>query len=234
MTCGKFDARERPRMSPDEFAEHARACAECAAKAALDARLDAELVALRDAIPAPGLWDKIELTLGREKARASARDRDRRLRGGLSLAAVFGRRPLLAAAGAAVLLAIALGAIVLLTRSPASPGILSRRALAKVEIKEKEYAEAIAAMENQAGSRIEAMDLQMASLYRDKLAAINAQIERCREALASNPGNTHIRRYLLAALHDKRETLAGVLGAGLWPEPSERREDPDGRIEEET
>jgi len=51
------------------------------------------------------------------------------------------------------------------------------------------------------------------SLYRDKLAAIDAQIDKCREALDSNPGNAHIRQYLLAALQDKRQALADVLGS---------------------
>jgi hypothetical protein len=93
-----------------------------------------------------------------------------------------------------------------------SSGLLARRALARVELKEREYTEAIGALEKLAGPKIEAMDLQMMSLYRDKLAAIDAQIERCREALASNPANAHIRSYLLAALRDKRQTLAQALG----------------------
>jgi hypothetical protein len=44
-------------------------------------------------------------------------------------------------------------------------------------------------------------------LYRDRLETIDAQIARCQEALAENPSNAHIRRYLLAALQDKKETL---------------------------
>jgi hypothetical protein len=65
-----------------------------------------------------------------------------------------------------------------------------------------------------AAPKIEAMDLQMVSLYRDKLAAIDSQIAKCREALNSNPANAHIRRYLLAALSDKRQTLTEILGPG--------------------
>jgi hypothetical protein len=57
------------------------------------------------------------------------------------------------------------------------------------------------------------MDIQMMSLYRDKLAVIDAQIGKCRDALDSNPGNAHIRRYLLAALQDKHQTLADMLGS---------------------
>jgi len=55
------------------------------------------------------------------------------------------------------------------------------------------------------------LDLELDSLYRDRLGTIDAQIARCREALKSNPANAHIRRYLMAALRDKRETLTEVL-----------------------
>lgn len=212
MKCGEYQAYEAGRLTPQEIAEHARECADCAGLAALDARLDNELAALREARPAPGLWDRIETALGREKASGTAPARRSPPRDRRSIAAFFGRPPILAAAGAAALLIIALGAVVLLDKAPAPSGILARRALADVELKEREHLAAIAALEKQAGPKIEAMDLQMASLYRDKLAAINAQIERCREALASNPGNAHIRRYLLAALQDKGQTLSDVLG----------------------
>jgi len=51
----------------------------------------------------------------------------------------------------------------------------------------------------------------MMLLYREKLETIDAQIERCQEALAANPANAHIRRYLLAALQDKKAALADLL-----------------------
>jgi len=47
----------------------------------------------------------------------------------------------------------------------------------------------------------------------DKLAVIDGQIEKCQEALERNPGNAHIRRYFLAALQDKKQTLAEALGS---------------------
>jgi hypothetical protein len=215
MTCGKFETLQAGKMTREEFARHARECKDCAEGTALDARLDAELAALRETVPAPGLWERIEAGLGREKARAAdaARPRLERGRRWAPLTAFLARKPLLAAAGAVALAAIVLGAVLLILEKPLMPsGILARRALANVEMKEREYAQAITALERQAGPKIEAMDLQMGSLYRDKLATINAQIEKCREALASNPGNAHIRRYLLAALRDKREALADALG----------------------
>jgi hypothetical protein len=70
-------------------------------------------------------------------------------------------------------------------------GILAGRLLANVEIKEREYSDAIAALEKLAGPKIEAMDPEMGSLYRGKLAVIDAQIQKCRDALSSNSGNAY-------------------------------------------
>ena len=55
------------------------------------------------------------------------------------------------------------------------------------------------------------MDAELALLYRDKIATIDTQIDRCLRALHGNPANTHIRRYLLLALRDKRETLEEIV-----------------------
>ena len=59
--------------------------------------------------------------------------------------------------------------------------------------------------------KMESLDLNLALLYRDKLETIDSQIERCKDALQDNPANTHIRRYLLAALDDKKQTLREIL-----------------------
>ena len=67
MTCGKFDAYESGKLTAKEFAEHVRECTECSELAALDARLDKELIGLREEVPAPGLWDRIGTALAREK-----------------------------------------------------------------------------------------------------------------------------------------------------------------------
>jgi len=187
---------------------------------ALDARLEAEIPALRQpAAGGPGLWNRIEAALEEEKALGPAaaamlREAPAVHRPTFGVLRNLGKRWVLIPAGAAALSLIALVAV-LITRSAVPPsGILTARALARVESVEKEYMAAIGDLEKMAGPKIEAMDLQMVSLYRDKLAAIDSQIAKCREALDSNPANAHIRRYLLAALSDKRQTLTKILGAG--------------------
>jgi len=210
MTCGKFEATEAGKLTAKEFAEHARTCAECAELAALDARLDGVLTDLRKAAPSPGLWDRIETSLAEEKA-SVGKEPERRRAKLWNLSDFFRSRPAIAFGAAAALLTILAASGVLLKKSLSPSGILARRALANVEIKEKEYSDAIADLEKLAGPKIVAMDPQLGSLYRDKLAVIDAQVERCRAALSSNPANAHIRQYLLAALHDKRETLTAAL-----------------------
>ena len=213
MRCEKFDAHETGTMTAEEFARHVRNCSECRAQAALDERLDREAATLlRHPVDTEPLWNRIEKSLAEEKARRTAvngRPVPERRKKFFSL---LGFRPFLLPAGAALLILGLLGIRALL--KPASPsGILASKALAKIEIKEKEYRDAIDALERQARPKIAAMDLQMMSLYKDKLATINAQIDKCRDALAMNPANAHMQRYLLAALQDKKQTLADVLGS---------------------
>ncbi len=164
---------------------------------------------LQTPIHVPDLWSRIEDAL-RAEAEASV-DRSTRRDPRHARAKKFRLRWLMipAAAGAALILALT----VLPPRpSDSTSGLLDRRALARVDAQEKEYIRAIDDLEKRARPRISAMNLSLMSIYRDRLALIDAQIDKCREALDQNPANAHIRRYLLAALQDKKQTLAEVLG----------------------
>ena len=55
------------------------------------------------------------------------------------------------------------------------------------------------------------LDLELLFLYRDRLETIDEQIAQCKEALSSNSGNAHIRRYMLAAFQDKKDTLREIV-----------------------
>lgn len=185
---------------------------------ALDERLDEEIAAMRSPVADDGLWTRIEAALVREKertAQAAAEASGKRAPGRSRLDAVgafFRRRwPVLVPAGAALILALAAGIAV--SRRPAAPsGLLAGRALDEVERAEKDHLAAIESLERQVRPKLAASMTEETALYEDRLAVIDAQIDRCRLVLASNPGNAHIRRYLLAALQDKRQTLADALG----------------------
>ena len=220
MKCRKLHAYETGRMTAADFAGHCRECPDCAARATLDVRLDAEIRALKNPVAGgTALWDRIEVALEEEKARPSVAatavasvGRPATTRRRLTLLRWLGDRRLLAPAGAAAFCLLAAATFLTLKGGLRPSGILAARALSRVESREKEYLAAIGDLERTARPKLEAMDLQIASLYRDKISSVDAQIEKCREALASNPANAHIRRYLLAALQDKRQTLADVLG----------------------
>ena len=147
---------------------------------------------------APLLWAKIENTLRAEQQR-EARPRER----------VSNTRRFLAYALAASLL-LGLGGSALwlrAQRTSEASGVLAVSALQRVVEKEKEYEAAIAALERLTAPQLAQTPTELALLYRDRLAIIDAQIAHCRSALAQNPGNAHLRRYMLMALRDKKNTL---------------------------
>jgi len=211
MTCRERDAYERGAVGREDFLRHARACGDCRPTADLDRRLDAGLAELRAPVEAPGLWDRIERSLAAESARRAAPPRPSLA---AAAAALFRRRPLASLAAGASLVAAGALAVILASRpaGPSAAGILAESALARVERVEKDYAAAIRELERQAGPARSSLDIRLASLYRDKLETIDAQIVEVREVLDRNPANAHLRNLLLAALRDKRDTLAEMLG----------------------
>ena len=65
--------------------------------------------------------------------------------------------------------------------------------------------------EQQAQAKLAQLEPDLSYLYRDKLATIDEQIALCQEAIAENPANSHVRRYLFAALQEKRDTLGELM-----------------------
>lgn len=201
MNCSDYERYEKGELDETEFERHAAGCPSCREILHQDAEIMALAKELRRPVQAPGLWIRIEKALeeeaGKERVRAPFLARFLRL------------APAAALIVAAVALTFYFGLQSRISSSPS--GILSSGALARVERTEKEYLKAIEALEKQAQPQMAGLDLELTFLYRDRLETVDAQIRRCREALESNPANAHIRRYLMAALHDKRETLAEVL-----------------------
>ena len=197
MNCDFYRQHELGKIADADFERHADDCEECKKLIELDARLLAEAKSLKQTISAPLLWAKIENSLRAEKQVKQRK-----------WAEVFQVRTSLVWRLAAVLiLAVGVGAYFFIRPESSSPRLLAGAALKQVEEKEREYEDAITKMEGLAESQLEKFDEDLILLYRDRLATIDAQIVRCKEAAAHNPANAHIRRYLLAALQDKQETL---------------------------
>jgi len=197
MNCDFYRRHELGKIDDDDFQRHARHCEACKKLIELDVRVLAEARGLKQTIAAPLLWPKIENSL-----RAAKQAKQRKW------AEVFEVRTGVVLRLAAVLiLAIGVGAYFFLRHEPGSSRLLAGTALKQVEEKERDYEEAISEMERLAEPQLAKLDADLMVLYRDRLETIDAQIVRCKAAAARNPANAHIRRYLLAALQDKQQTL---------------------------
>jgi hypothetical protein len=214
MSCTKYDDFELGRIGAGDMKRHLETCPECRRLAALDDRLTRETASLRRPIDDAGLWDRIEAKLAEEAGRigeeATKRTPEPARPAFLPRLLSFARP---AAVAAVVLIAAGIAVWVLLPRtaSTSPSGLMDDAALARVETAEREYAAAIKELEVKAAPMLARMDFPQLALYRDRLETIDAQIERCREAAAGNPWNTHVRTYMLAALRDKQDTLGRIL-----------------------
>ena len=200
MTCKRYEDFELGRINEDEFSRHLQHCPSCKQQADEEQKLLSLARSLKEPIEAPFLWNRIEHDLRERKRRSWIRLilPERRLASVLRVAAV-----------------LVIGMIVGVHFWPRTHiignALLSYEALDEVEKREAAYMNAIAELERRAEPRLSVMEPDLAILYANRLAIIDRQIERCKEALAENPANAHIRKYMLAALQDKKETLTKIL-----------------------
>jgi hypothetical protein len=201
MSCHKIKKYEIGKINDKEFQQHLKTCAFCLEQVKQDSRLLSLAKSLKKPVDAPSLWNRIEKDL-RNEQKTGIRPERKQSRWDLLR---------LLPAAAAALLILSVGFYFLLRPETGKSGILTESRLDKVEKKEREYVEAIEELEERTLPKMADMNLELMLLYRDRLETIDEQIERCREALSENPGNAHIRRYMLAALQDKTNTLMELL-----------------------
>ncbi|MCY3738209.1 MAG: hypothetical protein OXG13_17520 [Gemmatimonadaceae bacterium] len=194
MSCDRYQERELGRLDESAFQAHLKDCDICRERLRQDEAIDELAANLEEVTEPPFLWERIEGALRTEQRRAR-------------------RRAWVYRVAAVLVVSLGLGALMQQGRGIPEPatGLYTAEALEKVRDREREYAAAIEELEQIAGERMERMDAELAFLYRDKIATIDTQIDRCLQALSGNPANTHIRRYLLLALRDKRETLEEIV-----------------------
>lgn len=204
LTCKFYQQHDMGELDERAFAHHVQDCPLCQKIL----QQDEQLLALTRDLPQPAasplLWAKIENTLRAERQRSSDRKIDFR-KFDLRLASKSG----LFRWAAVLLLLFGIGSYFIVQQPPEqeSSRLLTKKALQQVARTEQEYLKAIAQLEQAAVPQMAQLDVELMLLYRDRLETIDGQINRCQEALAKNPANTHIRRYLLAALQDKKATL---------------------------
>ena len=224
MSCKELERYDRGEMDEAEFMRHAASCPVCRQALQLDEEVLSLAESLRQPVEAPYLWSRIEEALRRKRAEEQQLVQEpqanrKQKSGRFSLRWRFLR---VVPSAAALLIVVAIGIYFGLKSAPPSSGLLADKALARVEKKEQEYMKAIKDLEKQALPQMDDLNLDFVFLYRTRLETIDAQIEQCREALALNPANAHIRRYLIAALQEKKETLAEVLNLEIKDTKSRR------------
>ena len=200
MSCSGFEKYQLGEWSEGEFEAHRQTCDECRVALERDKKLIQEAAQLKINVEVHGLWGRIENELQKESGSIKRLDNYRWV---WRIAAVL-------------VLALGIGFVIRSVNRSADSGLLADSALKRVEAQEKAYEAAIDDLEKIIAPKLSSLDQELMLLYRDRLETIDAQIEHCKEALAMNPANAHIRRYLLAALRDKKETLKEIqtLGTG--------------------
>ena len=196
MSCHKFEEYLNEQLDPDTFKTHMVSCDRCQKAYQLDGRILQKSKKLNDKMVIPDLWTHIEDSIHHEKP---------------VIIKFKSTKRLLFAAAATFLIVTTVWMFNTYQEDKPSARILSEQALEKVKKAEVVYLEAIVELEDLAYVQLEVTSEPLAQLYRNKLSLIDRQIENCQNALESNPANSHIRQYLMAALQDKQITLEEIL-----------------------
>ena len=201
MSCDRFEAFELGCIDADAFQEHLKDCTDCQVAAAEDTALMTRIQELKEPVESPWLWSRIEAHLEEEWEAGKSHARF----------PVFGRMKPVFRFASVLVLGVVIGMVIFRGPGLGDVNLLTSASLKKIERREQAYVRAINALEEKADVQMAGMDVELMLLYRDRLETVEAQIAQCREALEENPGNAHIRQYMLAALRDKKETLEELL-----------------------
>ena len=120
------------------------------------------------------------------------------------------------AVSTALLILIAVGAVIIGLRIWSGDGTISgisgqELALVKIQEAEQHYKLAIKALWEAVQAQKENFDPKVAETFRINLKLIDASLEDCRKAVASDPGNLESQYYLLAVYKKKAELLDNMM-----------------------
>jgi tetratricopeptide (TPR) repeat protein len=200
---GVLDAPRRVRLE-----RHLGECAEC--RKLLDDFRTLSKAANRLDTPEPedAVWLKIEARLSAGETRRAQPAAGR----------AFGWSPTFArlAATAALALFLVASGVFVGTRlgrkgAPMSPAERALYTLAKLDEAEGYYRQAIGALSEAFAAQKGGMVPQVADMFEKNLSVVDATIQACRQAVASEPEDLQARNYLLAAYMDKVSILDTAL-----------------------
>jgi hypothetical protein len=201
MTCEKYKQHELGEISHSDYRDHVQECAVCREINRRDDLILQQAKQLQKPVSAPHLWERISRDLHRKKAVIYEV---------VPQKTTFFSNPFIKLAASFLLPALLIGMYFLLLKPAEPSGLLTENALTKLEKVEAAYMKAIVELEEVVKPGMNSLNIELALCYRDRIETIDEQIELCKKEIRDNPNNTHIRRYLLAALHDKKQTLADL------------------------
>jgi len=205
MSCDWFDKYDLGKMTEDTFQSHAKECPVCQKKARQDEELLLLSRSLKKRVDAPFLWTRIEQDLREEQQKS----RHNGWRG------IFWHSWMKIPASALLFIAICVGLFLWLRPGLHDSTLLADSALRRIVKREHRYERSIEKLQERILPQLPDLGLELMLLYRDRMETIDEQILACKEALRENPGNTHIRKYMLAAFQDKKETLREIMGTNF-------------------
>lgn len=197
MSCIYFQHDSLHTLSETEIKDHIKSCSLCADRVSFENKILQEAHDLTPINVDKDLWSKIEINL-KDKTNSK------------NIFILFWKHKIVFTAAASLFILASLFTFYFFTPVN-STGVLSHAAILKVEFSEQNYLQAIEDLEEEAQPILANLEFDLMLLYHDKLETIQTQINLCREAINKNPGNAHIRRYMLAALQDKKETLNEII-----------------------
>lgn len=195
--CEFYIKHELDKISDREYEAHAMSCKLCKTILTEDSKLIELAGSLKQPVDSDNLWQKIENTLTKENSKKITR-------------LIFSRKNMILRIAAVLILGLAVGFYFTQQNRIPDKGVVTIHMLEKLDEKEQDYLKSIEELEAATQEKMARLDIGLMLLYRDKLEMIDAQIAECREALADNPANAHIHKYLFAALKEKKETLIEI------------------------
>ena len=195
--CEFYTKHELGQIGDIEFDKHVQSCEFCKTLLAEDAKLFELVNSLKQPVDSDNVWVKIESDLSNQKSKNI-------------IHLMLKSNKMLFRIAAVLIVGIAISFYFIQHNQIPDKGVVTLSMLEKLDEQEEDYLKSIEELEAATQEKMAQMDIGLMLLYRDKLEMIDAQIAECKEALAENPANAHIHKYLFAALKEKKETLKEI------------------------
>jgi hypothetical protein len=204
---GALDERRAARLE-----EHLAKCAECREMLKDFQEIVRRARSQKTVVPPDRVWQRISGALEGPRAGEAAGRRDRTVAAPVR-GWFWARHPWVSAAAAA--LVIAVGGFVLLrpgrTGAPLGPEARDQYTLAKLDEAKGFYRQAIQSLNEAVAAQKGTLDPQVAAVFAQNLAKVDASIEACQAAVRRDPHNLDNQGFLLAAYKDKMGILTDLV-----------------------